>query len=216
MRQAIRCSKRAPTPAKIDDSILDDRQLYLCPDKVLTVCVSIKIELLLSIKKGICEIIKCEHASLHIWQAAMRVKVGLTDRQRERETHSKGKKRLGAIIPGSVLAAAVLPFCFFCNFNMFFCTSCFAAISAYRLLMSSNFDKLLNTFCPFLAICFPLFLLPSQFPSRRIYTKYSRLCWCARVSLLRANYNCWSAVDLCIDKRQPHIFVLVAIKNLQT
>lgn len=35
MRQMIRYSKRASSPAKIDDSLLDDRQLYLYQDKVL-------------------------------------------------------------------------------------------------------------------------------------------------------------------------------------
>lgn len=70
----------------------------------------------------------------------MRVKVGLTDRERG-IARKKKKKTLGAIIPGSVLAAAVF---FISNFNMFLRTSCLSAISAYRLLMSSNFDKLLN------------------------------------------------------------------------
>lgn len=34
----------------------------------------------------------------------------------------------------------------FCNLNMFLCTSSLGAITAYRLLMSSDFDKLLNMF----------------------------------------------------------------------
>ena len=71
----------------------------------------------------------------------MRVKGGV---EGQKERGKAKKKTLGAIIPGSVLAAAVFFFVFFCNFNMFLCTSSLGAITAYRLLMSSNFDKLLN------------------------------------------------------------------------
>ncbi len=42
-RQMIRYGKRAPSPAKIDDSMLDDRQLYLYLDKALTVVYQSKL-----------------------------------------------------------------------------------------------------------------------------------------------------------------------------
>ncbi len=50
---------------------------------------------------------------LHIWQAAMRVKGELRDRKREAKQEKE--KTLGAIIPGSALAAAeffVISICF--------------------------------------------------------------------------------------------------------
>lgn len=71
---------------------------------------------------------------------------GLSDKREAMEEEEK--KTLGAIIPGSVLAAVVV-FLFFsslCNFNMFLRTSSLDAITPYRLLMSSDFDKLLNCF----------------------------------------------------------------------
>lgn len=43
----------------------------------------------------------------------MRVKVGLTDRERGIARKKKNKKTLGAIIPGSALAAAVWVFFYF-------------------------------------------------------------------------------------------------------
>lgn len=43
MRQMIRYGKRASSPAKIDDSMLDDRQLYLYQDKALTVVYQSKL-----------------------------------------------------------------------------------------------------------------------------------------------------------------------------
>lgn len=42
-RQTIRCGKRASSPAEIDDSMLDDRQLYLYQDKPLTVVYQSKL-----------------------------------------------------------------------------------------------------------------------------------------------------------------------------
>lgn len=48
----IRHSKRASSPAEIDDSMLNDRQDYLYQDKDADSCESIKTELLLSIKKA--------------------------------------------------------------------------------------------------------------------------------------------------------------------
>lgn len=77
----------------------------------------------------------------------MRVKVGLTGRERQSKEEKK-KKTLGAIIPGSVLAAAVLflfiYYYFFNTFNMFLCAPCLGAISAYRLPMSSNLNFSIN------------------------------------------------------------------------
>lgn len=43
MRRAIRYSKQAPPAAQIDDSMLDDRQLYLYQDKVPTVAYQSKL-----------------------------------------------------------------------------------------------------------------------------------------------------------------------------
>lgn len=42
MRRAIRYSKQAPSAAKIDDSMPDDRQLYLYQDKVPAVAYQSK------------------------------------------------------------------------------------------------------------------------------------------------------------------------------
>lgn len=67
----IRHSKRASSPAEIDDSMLNDRQDYLYQDKGADSCESIKTELLLSIKKAFCNIIKSRYGFRHIWQAAI-------------------------------------------------------------------------------------------------------------------------------------------------
>lgn len=42
-RQMIRYGKRASSPAKIDESMLDDRQLYLYQDKALTAVYQSKL-----------------------------------------------------------------------------------------------------------------------------------------------------------------------------
>lgn len=128
-------------------------------------CVSITIELLLGIKKGICNIIKSKHASLHIWQAAMRVKVGLTGRERQSK-EEKNKNTWGNHswqCAGSCCFIFIYFYFFFNTFNMFHCTPCLGAISAYRLPMSSNLNFSIN--CDhLLPSAFDYLYLPVSFP----------------------------------------------------
>lgn len=50
----------------------------------------------MSVKEGICNTVKPKHASVHIWQAAMHVKVYLPEREREiAEEKKKEKTPLG-------------------------------------------------------------------------------------------------------------------------
>lgn len=73
-RQMIRCGKRASSPAKIDDSMADDRQHYLYQDKTLTVVYQSKLSYYWARKKSTGNIIKSRYGSPHIWQAAMHVR----------------------------------------------------------------------------------------------------------------------------------------------
>lgn len=84
--------------------------------------VSIIIELLLSIKKGICNIIKSRYASLHIWQAAMRVQESEGGSRGEWEREATKKKHSGQ----SFLAVWWQLQCFFVI------SICFSAPQAWR------------------------------------------------------------------------------------
>lgn len=65
--------------------------------------------------------------------------VGGTERKRQVKEKDSGQ---------SFLAVCWQMQCFFggTNFNMFLCTSSLGSIAAYRLVISSDFDKLLKMF----------------------------------------------------------------------
>lgn len=92
MRQMIRCGKRAPSAAEIDDSMPGDRQARLRPAQTFA-RINHGGVIMEHKEKAYVLSLKSKRVSLHIWQAAMRARVGV-DRQREAE-QAEGKKNTG-------------------------------------------------------------------------------------------------------------------------